>query len=826
MTIPPPGPHGDDAHLIAAALGVPLDQVLDLATSLNPVAPDPQMIVAAGLDSVGRYPDTTEATDALAGAIGVDPSQLLLTNGASEAIALVAAEMPVGDVHPPEFSLYERHLTEVAFGAPRWRSNPNNPTGRLAAPTEAAAVWDEAFYQLATGSWTRGDLGSGAVVIGSLTKLFACPGLRLGYVMAADESFIARLAARQPRWAVGGLAAATVGRVLELADLPAWSKALAGLREDLVTVLQGAGFQPEQSDANFVLVPAAGELRQDLALKGIVVRDCANFGLDGAVRIAVPSPAGLERLERALAELGGRPEPVSRRQPETSPAPRLNGALLVCGTASDAGKTQIVAGLCRLLARRGVSVAPFKAQNMSLNSYATASGHEIGRAQALQAMAARVQAEVAMNPVLLKPTGERRSQVVVMGRPVADVEAAAYQGAKRAGALAPVVMEALADLRSRFDVVICEGAGSPAEINLLEGDIANLPLARDAGMAAIVVGDIERGGVFASLFGTVGLLPADLRGCVKAFVINKFRGDASLLAPGIEELERRTGVPTIGVVPWVDGLALDAEDSLGLEGLMRRSAGVPPGEGDVLEVAVVALPHLSNFTDLDALAIEPAVRLRLVASPAELAGADLIVIGGSKATVADLDWLRSSGLAGRLAELSAAPDGPAVLGICAGYQMMGATIDDSFESRRGQVEGLALLPVVTTFEPAKLTRPRRGNALGQAVSGYEIRQGRPRPAAGVTPFAQLQDELGEEPEGAWLEGDRLAGTSLHGLFESDAFRRAYLSVVSGRRGKAFVAGPTGFAEAREAQIDALADVLDAHLDLEAVFKLIGQAAGS
>jgi adenosylcobyric acid synthase len=829
-TVPIAGPHGDDAHRVAAALGMPAGAVLDLATSLNPVAPDVRLVVAAGLDSLRRYPDPADASRALAEAMDVAAENLLLTNGGAEAIALVATELGRGSIEEPEFSLYRRHLGWIGEGAPRWRSNPHNPTGRLAAPGERGAVWDEAFYALATGEWTRGDARSGAVVLGSLTKLFACPGLRLGYVLSEDTDLLRRLAARQARWSVGSLALAAVPSLLALADLAAWSKQVAVLRADLASVLERAGFRAEPSDANFVLVHSVPGLRDRLARTGIVVRDCTSFGMPGSVRIAVPASDGLARLDRALengSELGpgtraGRRAPLAptgsdrtrRRQDHT-----LRGALLVCGTASDVGKSQIVTGLCRLLARQGVSVAPFKAQNMSLNSYATPSGHEIGRAQGIQAVAAGVEPEVAMNPILLKPMGERRSQVVVMGRPVAELDAAEYQLLKRE-TLLPVVLDAYDDLRRRYDVVVCEGAGSPAEINLLDGDIANLSLAAATGMSALLVGDIERGGVFAALYGTITLLPEDLSARIGGFVINKFRGDASLLSSGVEELEQRTGIRSLGVLPYLSGLSLDAEDSLGLAAALRGSTGGLPA----LDVAVIALPHLANFTDLDALAIEPDVALRLVAAASALGDPDLVILPGSKTTVSDLAWLRETGLAAALVSHASDPAGPTILGVCAGYQMLGTEIVDGFESRQGRVEGLGLLPTRTEFEAEKLSRPRNGLALGESVSGYEIRQGRPVVTADATePFAVLDDTFGTEAEGVLAEAGRLAGTNLHGLFESDTFRQAFLAGVARRRAKAWGPSAARFGVERQAQIDRLADLIATHLDMEAIYDLIASA---
>jgi histidinol-phosphate/aromatic aminotransferase/cobyric acid decarboxylase-like protein len=298
VSVPPPGVHGGDGPAVAEALGLDPSSVLDLSVSLNPFAPDVRALAVGQLDALARYPVPESATRALAGVIGVDASRVVLTNGGSEAIAMVAAELGPGWVDEPDFSLYQRHLPAVVAGAPRWRSNPCNPTGRLAVPDETAAVWDEAFYPLATGAWTRGD--AGAVVVGSLTKVFACPGLRLGYVLAPDARVAERLRRRQPRWSVNGIAVALVPELLERADLPAWSTAIAALRTQLVDVLHSHGLRPRPSDAPFVLVDRAGGLRERLAPLGIVVRDCTSFGLAGCARIAVPGPDGLERLDRAL----------------------------------------------------------------------------------------------------------------------------------------------------------------------------------------------------------------------------------------------------------------------------------------------------------------------------------------------------------------------------------------------------------------------------------------------------------------------------------------------------------------------------------------------
>jgi adenosylcobyric acid synthase len=484
---------------------------------------------------------------------------------------------------------------------------------------------------------------------------------------------------------------------------------------------------------------------------------------------------------------------------------------MVCGTSSDAGKSLVVAGLCRLLARDGVRVAPFKAQNMALNSFVTTGGHEIGRAQASQAFAARVEPEVAMNPILLKPTADSAAQVIVNGEAVGHLTAAEYH--ERKPALLGVVLDALADLRARFDVVLCEGAGSPAEINLLDHDIVNLRVARDAGLPAIVVGDIDRGGVFAALYGTVALLPDDLRACVRGFVLNKFRGDVALLGDGLAELERRSGVPTLGVVPYAPGIVVDAEDSVALE-RPWGDAGAP--RADALDVAVLRLPRVSNITDVDPLRLEPGVSVRLVSHPSQLGAPDLVIVPGSKATVSDLAWLRATGFEPALRSTSAL-----VLGICGGAQMLGRTIDDPVESGAGVVDGLGLLDLTTTFHPDKVTRQCAGVVMGERVRGYQIHHGRVALGDGAVPWVHLD---GEE-EGAIDPTDaRVLATTVHGLFENDAFRSVFLTEVGRRAGKTFVPAGVSFPAAREAQAEQVADLLAAHLDTDALYALLTREA--
>ncbi|MFJ3215869.1 cobyric acid synthase [Kitasatospora sp. NPDC086801] len=499
----------------------------------------------------------------------------------------------------------------------------------------------------------------------------------------------------------------------------------------------------------------------------------------------------------------------------------MSRAILVAGTTSDAGKSVVTAGICRWLARQGVRVAPFKAQNMSLNSFVTADGAEIGRAQAMQAQAARVEPEAAMNPVLLKPGADGRSQVVLLGRPVAEVGALDYR--ERKPVLLERALECLADLRRRYEVVVCEGAGSPAEINLRDRDIANMGLATAAGLPVVVVGDIDRGGVFAAMYGTLALLSAEDQRHVAGWFVNKFRGDARLLAPGLEMLHGLTGRPVLGTLPMLPGLWLDAEDSLDLSTVVDRvDVGGPLG-ADVLRVAVVRFPRLSNFTDLDALAQEPGVLVRWVTRPEELADADLVVLPGTRATVADLAWLRARGLEPALKARAAA--GLPVLGVCGGYQMLARGIEDEVESRAGSVEGLGLLPTHVRFGAEKVLARPVGEAYGQRVEGYEIHHGVVA-VEGGEPFMSDDDGQG-------LDGCRVGsvwGTTWHGALENDGFRRELLREVAALAGRAFVPAPdTSFAEAREARLDRLGDLIEEHADTDALWKLIEggvPAAGS
>ena len=503
----------------------------------------------------------------------------------------------------------------------------------------------------------------------------------------------------------------------------------------------------------------------------------------------------------------------------------MTGALLVAGTTSDAGKSTIVAGICRWLARQGVRVAPFKAQNMSNNSVvvldADGVGGEIGRAQAMQAAACGLAPSVAFNPVLLKPGGDLRSQVILRGQPVGDVGAADFLAGEWRTRLSMVAYQAFDDLCADYDVVVAEGAGSPTEINLRASDYVNMGLARHGQVPVIVAGDIDRGGVFAALHGTLALLDRADQSLIAGFVINKFRGDAGLLGPGLALLEKATGRPTLGVVPWSPDLWIDAEDSLAYPDGRVIGRPLPPVGQQWLRVAAVRLPHVSNATDLEAFAAEPGVVVRVTTSPAEVADADLVVLPGSKATVADLDWLRETGLATAIAAHVDA--GRPVLGICGGFQMLARTIHDDIESGRGRADGLGLLPVDVTFGSRKTLRHAVGTGFGGAeVRGYEIHYGYVTSRAPrVRP---LRERVDGTPEGAFA--GKVYGTHWPGAFESDDFRRGFLAAAAHDAGRAgFAAAPaTVFTDRRTQLLDLLGDLVAAHLDTAALWRLVEHGA--
>ncbi len=503
--------------------------------------------------------------------------------------------------------------------------------------------------------------------------------------------------------------------------------------------------------------------------------------------------------------------------------------LMVQGTMSSVGKSLLVAALCRIFSDDGLRVAPFKAQNMALNAYATLDGREVGRAQAMQAEAAGIEVTVEMNPVLIKPEADSFAHIIVLGKPWARLPAREYM--RRRGELWQAVTQSLDSLRAEYDLVIIEGAGSPVELNLKRGDLVNMAIADYADAPVLLVGDIDRGGIFAQLLGTLDLLEPSERARVKGLIANKFRGDARLFEDGVKMLEERGGIPVLGVIPYVPDLRIADEDSVALDALNQRVA-----TADELDIAVIRLPHISNFDDFDPLRAEPQVVVRFVGRPDELGQPDLIILPGTKTTIADLEFLRECGLADRIIEL--ARGGTAILGICGGYQMLGQRIDDPLhvESERASIAGLCLIPVETRFEGDKRTVRAAGQILanqglfsgtrGMDITGYEIHMGRtllseervPGKDTTLLSVTRRGNSPTQDLDGLVTHGGWMAGTYFHGLFDNSKLRHQVLLNLAKQKRVHWQPSPAGFSRTKE--YARLAQAVRAHIDLPILYKLL------
>jgi len=554
----------------------------------------------------------------------------------------------------------------------------------------------------------------------------------------------------------------------------------------------------------------------------VIVGNSSTY-VDGHGRMV--TPRGYETGARC--EVRGTRKNRQNLEPRSSflePRPGTGRALMFVGTASDVGKSVLNAGFCRILSNRGIRVAPFKSQNMALNSFATPEGGEIGRAQAVQAQACRIPPHTDMNPVLLKPNSDTGSQVIVQGKVVGNMSVKEYNAFKPEAFR--TVEESFERLRSAHDFIVIEGAGSIAEINLKSHDIANLRIAEMADCPCILVADIDRGGVFAQIVGTLELLEPGERERVKGVIINKFRGDPSLLGPGIEFVEKRTGVPVLGVVPFFTHFRIPEEDSVALEKRREKERGARSEEGKI-RVGVVRFPRISNYTDFDALEGEPDVDLRYVREPGEIGGLDILILPGSKSTIGDLAFLVKQGLFQAVREFSGQ-----VVGICGGYQILGRRVKDphGVESAVTEAEGLGLLDVETVLLTEKETHQAEARLLSAAalaapgcvgtVSGYEIHMGETALGPGAHPFAQLLRRSGSDvaiPDGAVSSDGRVFGTYLHGIFDNHGFRTAFLNRIRREKGL-----PTQSAESRvEDPFDLLAEHLERHLDMESLLRICG-----
>jgi len=846
-------PHGGNLRRLARASGKAESELLDFSANLNPLGP-PEWLraaIAANVSALAHYPDPdcTALVEAAARRYGVCVEEVVAGNGSAEILSLLPRVLgkPRALVPVPAYVDYAR---SAALGGMRvetlvmredagfaldfnalesalsdehavFLGRPNNPTGHVCDADALRAlalrhpgtlfVVDEAFGDFVEGfeSLTC-QRPANVVVLLSLTKAFAIPGLRLGCAVA-DAALACRVRELQPPWSVNTLAQA-VG-VAALGDTDYLHRSREFVREQrawLAAELAAMpGLRVYPGEADFLLVRSAKDARalsDQLLKEGIAIRLCANFeGLDGRYfRVAVRNTEENARLCAAVRLALGYPSTVAPR--------RRAGTIMFQGTSSNAGKSVLTAALCRILHQDGISVAPFKSQNMSLNSFVTRDGLEMGRAQVVQAQACRIEPEARMNPILLKPNSDTGSQVILLGKPVGNMNVGEYIRFKPQAFEA--AKQAFDSLAAEHDVVLMEGAGSPAEVNLKHHDIVNMPMARYANAPVLLVGDIDRGGVYASFVGSMEVLNEWERALVAGFVVNRFRGQESLLGPAHEYVLRHTGRPVLGVVPFLPKLGLPEEDSVTFKA--ERSKGADVGS-DKVDIALIDLPHLSNFTDFDALRIEPDAAVRIVRSLEELGRPDAVILPGSKHVAADLAHLRQSGLAAAVLEL-AREGRTEIVGICGGYQMLGRRIEDpqGIESPGRPVEGLGLLALSTVMLSEKTLKRVTGRHCesGLAVHGYEIHHGQSACEEALTPLVMREDDemIGSGTGLVW-------GSYLHGIFDADLFRRWFLDRLRVRRGLSAVGRVMAVYDLQES-FDRLANVVRDRLDMKQIYRLL------
>lgn len=840
--------HGGNLRLLALASGKSARDIADFSANVNPLGPPEWLrpLLSAHISALPHYPDPdyVPLKEAVAACYGVDPAEVIAGNGSSEILYLLprvsgkralipvpsyidyARACSVAGMPVEAFPLQEKDGFRLDLASLEARieaddlvfiGQPNNPSGMMCDPEAlrelarrhpaALFVIDEAFADFIEGlDRLAHHRPRNVVVLLSLTKNFAIAGLRLGCALA-DAEIIQKMRHLQTPWSVNTLAQEVGVAALRDQEYIVRTRAYVARQRDWLMreLTRMGGYTVYPGLANFLLVRidraggGAASLAAQLLRQGIAIRTCDNFaGLDDRFfRIAVRTE---EENARLIDALDRRPHRGPRRKPP---------ALMFQGTSSNAGKSILTAALCRILLQDGFRVAPFKSQNMSLNSFVTRDGGEMGRAQVVQAQACHIEPDVRMNPVLLKPNSDVGSQVIVGGKPVGHMSVEEYIRFKPEALHA--AQKAYDSLAADYDAVILEGAGSPAEVNLKRHDIVNMNMARYAEAPVLLVGDIDRGGVFASFVGTMEVLAEWERALVAGFVVNRFRGREALLKEALEYTERHAGRPVVGVVPYLAKLGLPEEDSVTFKSAAHsRSAPLPEG----VEIALIDLPHISNFTDFDALRGEPDVHVRIVRTPEDLGAPDAIILPGSKNVLEDLACLRQIGLDRAIVQKA---DTAEIVGICGGYQMLGERIEDAaaVESTQRAMQGLGLLKLCTTMAMEKtLVHVTARHASGLQVRGYEIHHGQ---SAGpdLAPLVLRSDGtvIGAGRERVW-------GTYLHGLFDADEFRRWFIDRLRQRRGLA----PLGRVCAPydlEPALDRLAEAVRRSLRMDAVYRWMG-----
>ena len=850
--------HGGNIRRLALEVGRSPEELLDFSANINPLGPPDWLrpLISSRLSSIVHYPDPDSSSlrASISSHYGVKEKEVLVGNGSTEIIRSVPFALPIDHalIPVPSYSDYVNAVEiagkvvkkmllkeeegfqldlsflnkEISAGQLVFIGQPNNPTGLLIDPVALRTlalkhpstlfVIDEAFLDFVEEAESLiCNRPSNVIVLRSLTKFYAIPGLRLGFAIAEPE-LIEKIKKIMPLWSVNCLAQAAGEHALQDHAYALRTRALVReQREFLFNEIHSiSGLTVFSGQANFLLVrldrqDADGPaLARQMLSSGIAIRVCDNFdGLDGRFfRIAVRSEDENLKLLHVLRK--ALKVPLSSRLDR-----RKTPAVMFQGTSSNAGKSILAAALCRILLQDGYRVAPFKAQNMSLNSFVTREGGEMGRAQAVQAQACRIDPDVRMNPILLKPNDDTGAQVILMGRPTGNMNVHQYiQYKPIAFAEAKKAYDALA---KEFDVIVLEGAGSPGEVNLKDHDIVNMKMARYAEAPVLLVGDIDRGGVFASFVGTMEVLSEWERKQISGFVINRFRGKEDLLSPAIEYTHDHTGLTCLGIVPYLHDLGLPEEDSVEF----KSGALDGPFRKDAIEIAVIDLPHISNFTDFDSLRIEPDVFLRIVRSTNDLNHPDAIILPGSKNVIGDLEYLRQSGLDRKISDLSD-QGRTEVVGLCGGFQMLGHRVEDPYgiESAKKTIHGLGLMPIGTVMAQQKTLVRAEGTHLPSRlkVRGYEIHHGQTE----GTPLIPLVVREDGQIIGAEAKMGHVWGTYLHGIFDADEFRRWFIDRLRVRRDLAAV-GKVCSVYDLEPAYERLAEVVRKSLKMDEIYRLLG-----
>jgi cobyric acid synthase CobQ/L-threonine-O-3-phosphate decarboxylase len=850
--------HGGNVRKLALEAGRSPEELLDFSANINPLGPPDwfRPLISSRLSSLVHYPDPDSSSlkASISDHFGVKEEDVLVGNGSTEIIhslpralpvraalipvpsysdyvnAIELAGKPVEKIFLKEEEAFQLDLSlldgKISSGQLVFIGQPNNPTGLLVDPVALRAlalkhpsaffVIDEAFFDFVENAESLiGNRPPNVIILRSLTKFYAVPGLRLGYAVA-EPDVIQKIKKNMPLWSVNSLAQAVGEHALQDQAYALRTRAFVRQqREFLVNEIQSIpGLTVFSGRANFLLVRLdhqdadAPALARQLLSSGIAIRVCDNFdGLDGRFfRVAVKSEEENLKFVHCLRKALKVPLP-SRMGRQKTPA------IMFQGTSSNAGKSILAAALCRILLQDGYRVAPFKAQNMSLNSFVTREGGEMGRAQAVQAQACRIDPDVRMNPILLKPNDDTGAQVILMGKPAGNMNVQQYIQYKPAAF--EEIKKAYEALAGEYDVIVLEGAGSPAEVNLKDHDIVNMKMARVAGAPVLLVGDIDRGGVFASFVGTMEVLSEAERKQMAGFVINRFRGKEDLLGPAIEYTRRHTGLPCLGIVPYLHDLGLPEEDSVEF----KSGALDGPFRENGIEIALVDLPHISNFTDFDSLRIEPDVFLRVVRSVSDLNRPDAIILPGSKNVIGDLEYLRTSGLGRRILDLSD-QGRTEVVGLCGGFQMLGQRVEDPYgiESPRKVVDGLGLMPISTVMAQQKTLVRTEGTHLPSRlkVRGYEIHHGQTE----GKPLIPLVVRADGQIIGAEAEKGKVWGTYLHGIFDADQFRRWFIDRLRVRRNLTALGKVCAIYDLEPAY-ERLAEVARRSLKIEEIYRVMG-----